>query len=100
MDPICIHNYAADDGNKEWNDDEKAKLKATYTFATYWTASTEAKQAIFDQKWTDNGAEKSAAGDSFPVVTGDTYKKQMEMCIRDRNSRSHKKRSCNGQACF
>ena len=79
MDPICIHNYAADDGNKEWNDDEKAKLKATYTFATYWTASTEAKQAIFDQKWTDNGAEKSAAGDSFPVVTGDTYKKQMDI---------------------
>lgn len=35
MDPICIHNYAADDGNKEWSDDEKAKLKATYTFATY-----------------------------------------------------------------
>ena len=79
MNPICIHNYAADDGNKEWNDDEKAKLKATYTFATYWTASTEAKQAIFDQKWTDNGAEKSAAGDSFPVVTGDTYKKQMDI---------------------
>lgn len=79
MDPICIHNYAADDGNKEWSDDEKAKLKATYTFATYWTASTEAKQAIFDQKWTDNGAEKSAAGDSFPVVTGDTYKKQMDI---------------------
>ena len=79
MDPICIHNYAADDGNKEWSDDEKAKLKATYTFATYWTASTEAKQAIFDQKWTDNGAEKSAAGDSFPVVTGDTYNKQMDI---------------------
>ena len=66
MDPICIHNYAADDGNKEWNDDEKAKLKATYTFATYWTASTEAKQAIFDQKWTDNGAEKISSRRFIP----------------------------------
>ena len=76
MDPICIHNYAADDGNKEWNDDEKAKLKATYTFATYWTASTEAKQAIFDQKWTDNGqravpAERSREIDVERLPAGD-----------------------------
>lgn len=79
MDSICLHNYAADDGNKEWSDEEKEKLKATYTFATFWTACTDAKKAILEQKWTDNGAEKSATGDSFPVVTGDTYKEQMDI---------------------
>mgnify|MGYP000075616461 CR=1 FL=1 len=88
--PAWDFDGVRDAAHNEWNsylsrieidgtDDEKAKLKATYTFATYWTASTEAKQAIFDQKWTDNGAEKSAAGDSFPVVTGDTYNKQMDI---------------------
>lgn len=80
MDPICLHNYAADDGNSEWSDEEKAKLDVTYTFATYWTASTEAKQAIYDQQWTENGQLKeSAANDSFPVVTGDAYDEQMEL---------------------
>lgn len=80
MDPICLHNYAADDGNNEWSDEEKAKLDVTYTFASYWTASTEAKQAIYDQQWTENGQLKeSAANDSFPVVTGDAYDEQMEI---------------------
>lgn len=80
MDPICLHNYAADDGNTEWSEEEKKKLDITYTFATYWTASTEAKQAIYDQKWTDGDQVKeSAAGDSFPVVTGDAYDEQMKI---------------------
>lgn len=80
MDPICLHNYGADDGNKEWSDEEIKKLDITYTFAAYWTASTEAKQAIFDQKYTSNGQVKdSAAGDSFPVVSGEAYDEQMEI---------------------
>ncbi len=80
MDPICLHNYAADDGNDEWSEEEDNKLLVTYTFASYWTASTDAKQAIFDQKWSENGTIKdSAANDSFPVVTGDAYDEQMEI---------------------
>ena len=80
MDPICLHNYAADDGNNEWSEAEKQKLEVTYTFASYWTASTEARQAIFDQQWTEAGQLKeSAANDSFPVVTGDAYDEQMEI---------------------
>ena len=80
VDPIALHNYAADDNNKEWSKAEKKKLDLTYTFATYMTASTEAKQAIFDQAWTENGAKKnSAANDSFPVVTGDAYDAQMDI---------------------
>ena len=80
LDPICIHNYGADDGKAEWSDEENKKLDVAYAFATYWTASTEAKQAIFDQKWTENGALKnSAANDSLPVVTGEAYDQQMEI---------------------
>lgn len=80
MDPICLHNYAADDGNNEWSEEEKQKLDVTYTFATYWTASTEAKQAIYDQQWKEGDQIKaSAANDSFPVVTGEAYDEQMEL---------------------
>lgn len=80
MDPICLHNYAQDDGNKELSKTEKASLDLTYTFATYWTASTEAKEAIYAQEWTENGQKKaSAANDSFPVVTGDAYDQQMQL---------------------
>ncbi|MFQ9514574.1 MAG: ABC transporter substrate-binding protein [Eubacterium sp.] len=80
MDPICLHNYGADDGNNEWSEEENQKLDVAYTFATYWTASTEAKQAIFDQKWTEGGQVKeSAANDSLPVVSGDAYEEQMKI---------------------
>lgn len=79
MDPICLHNYSLDDKKSEWSDEEKQKLDVTYTFASFWTASTAARQAIFDQKWSDNGQLKSAAGDTFPVVSGDDYDAQMEI---------------------
>ena len=75
MDPICVHNYALDDKNKE----EELKRDISYTFASFWTASTDARKAIYDQKWSDNGQIKSAAGDSFPVVTGTDYDEQMKM---------------------
>lgn len=80
MDPVCLHNYAQDDGNSQLSKSEKSKLDLAYTFATYWTGSIEARQAIYDQEWTENGQKKaSAANDSFPVVTGDTYDAQMEI---------------------
>ena len=79
MDPICVHNYALDDKNKEWSKEEELKRDISYTFASFWTASTDARKAIYDQKWSDNGQIKSAAGDSFPVVTGTDYDEQMKM---------------------
>lgn len=79
FDPICIHNYAADDGNQEWSDEEKQKLLITYTFATYWTSSTEAKQVIADTLYKSGNSYKSAMNDSFPVVSGDMYDEQMEI---------------------
>ena len=80
MDPICLHNYAADDNNKEWSDAEKKQLDVTYAFATYWTASTEAKKAIFDQQYSDGTQiKKTTTGDSFPVVKGEAFDEQMEI---------------------
>lgn len=79
MDPICLHNYALDDKNPEMSKEEKAKLDVTYTFASFWTATTQAKQAIFDQEWSENGQMKKAAGDTLPVVTGELYDKQMDI---------------------
>ena len=80
IDPICLHNYALDDQKPEMSKAEKAKLDLTYTFATYMTASTEAREAVYKQGWTENGTKKSsAADDSFPVVTGDAYDDQMEL---------------------
>ena len=80
MDPICLHNYALDDQNPKMSKAEKSKLDLTYTFATYWTASTEAREAIYKQGWTNNGTKKSsAASDTFPVVTGDAYEDQMDL---------------------
>ena len=61
------------------SDEEKAKLDVTYTFASFWTATTQARQAIFDQEWSENGQIKKAAGDTLPVVTGDLYDEQMEI---------------------
>ena len=58
---------------------KKLKRDISYTFASFWTASTDARKAIYDQKWSDNGQIKSAAGDSFPVVTGTDYDEQMKM---------------------
>lgn len=79
MDPICLHNYALDDKNPEMSKEEKAKLDVTYTFASFWTATTQAKQAIFDQEWSENGQMKKAAGDTLPVVTGELYNQQMDI---------------------
>ena len=80
IDPICLHNYALDDSNPQMSKKERSQLDLTYTFATYWTASTEARQAIYDQGWTQDGVHKdSAASDTFPVVTGDAYDEQMDI---------------------
>lgn len=79
VDPICLHNYGEDDGNSEWSEEEKQKLLITYTFATYWTASTEAKQAIADQEFKKGTTYTSAMNDSFPVVVGDAYDEQMDI---------------------
>lgn len=79
LDPLAVHNYAMDDGNPEWSEDEKAKLKLAYTFSSFWAGSTEGMQARANQNFTDNGTEKTCLNDSFPLVTGDEFDKQMEI---------------------
>lgn len=79
LDPMAIHNYAMDDGNPEWSEDEQQKLKVAYTFGSFWAGSTEAMQARASQNFTDNGVEKTSLNDSFPLVTGEEFKKQMDI---------------------
>lgn len=79
LDPMAIHNYAMDDGSTEWSEDEQNKLKVAYTFASFWAGSTEAMKARADQMWNDKGVEKTALNDSFPLVTGKEFEKQMEV---------------------
>lgn len=79
VDPMAIHNYAMDDGNPEWSDAEKAKLELAYAFGSFWCGSTEAMQARADQLYSDNGTLRTSLNDSFPLVTGDAFDKQMEI---------------------
>lgn len=79
LDPMAIHNYAMDDGNPEWSEEEQQKLKVAYTFGAFWAGSTEGMQARAEQKFTDKGVEKTSLNDSFPLVTGKEFDKQMEI---------------------
>lgn len=79
LDPMAIHNYGMDDGNPEWTEEEQNDLKVAYTFAAFWAGSTEGFQARADQMWLDQGVEKTAMNDSFPLVTGKDFDKQMSI---------------------
>jgi maltose-binding protein MalE len=79
IDPMAIHNYAMDDGNPEWSDAEMAQFKLAYTFGSFWCGSTESFQARADQMFNDNGTLKSCLNDSFPLVTGAEFDKQMDI---------------------
>lgn len=79
LDPMAIHNYAMDDGNPEWSDEEKEKLQLTYTFATFWAGSTEAMEARMNQNFMDGETEKTSLNDSFPLVVGKEFDRFMEV---------------------
>ena len=79
IDPMAIHNYAMDDGNPEWSEEEKQKLKVAYTFGSFWCGSTEAMEARANQNFSDAGVEKTSLNDSLPLVTGEEFNKQMQI---------------------
>lgn len=79
IDPMAIHNYAMDDLDPSWSDEEKLQLDIAYTFASYWVGSTESLQARADQLFSDNGTIMSSMNDSFPLVTGDAFNAQMDI---------------------
>ena len=79
IDPMALHNYAMDDGDPALSDEEKAKMDLAYAFGSYWCGSTDAMQARADQMYNDNGVMKTSLNDSFPLVTGDEFDRQMEI---------------------
>ena len=79
IDPMAIHNFAMDDGNPAWSDTEKANLDLAYAFGSFWCGSTESMQARADQMYANNGTLISCLNDSFPMVTGAEFDKQMDI---------------------
>lgn len=79
LDPLAIHNYCIDDGDPTCTAEEEEKIKLAYTFAAFWIGDTRAWQARADVQFLDNGVLKSCMNDSFPVVTGEEFDKQMEI---------------------
>ncbi len=79
IDPMAIHNYAMDDGNPEWSETEKNKLKTAYTFVSFWVGDSAAMKARAEQQFLDNTTLKTAMNDSFPLVTGAEFDRQMEI---------------------
>ena len=77
LDPFVIRNYAMDDGDPTLNDNEKKKLDIAWEFAKFWCADTRAWQARADQQFSDGGNLKTSLNDSFPLVTGAEFDKQM-----------------------
>ncbi len=85
IDPMAIHNYAMDDLDPAWSEEEKLQLDIAYTFGSYWCGSTEAFQARADQMFSDNGSLMSSMNDSFPLVTGAAFDAQMEIWYSTEN---------------
>ena len=79
IDPMAIHNFAMDDGDAAWSDEEKAKMDLAYAFGSYWCGATESMQARADQQYSNNGTLMSCLNDSFPLVTGEEFDKQMDI---------------------
>ena len=79
VDPMAIHNFAMDDGDAAWSDEEKAKMDLAYAFGSFWCGATEAMQARADQQYSNNGTLMSSLNDSFPLVTGEEFDKQMDI---------------------
>lgn len=79
VDPIVVYNYAMDDGNYELSEDELAKMQIAYTFASFWVGDSKALQARAEQMFNDQGVLKTCLNDSFPLVTGDEFQKQMNI---------------------
>lgn len=79
LDPLAIYNYAMDDGNPEMSEEEYAKLQIAYTFSSFWVGDDRAWQARADQLFLDGDNYKSAMNDSFPLVTGEAFDRQMDI---------------------
>ncbi|MBS3972298.1 MAG: hypothetical protein KGZ84_04730 [Erysipelotrichia bacterium] len=79
LDPLAVYNYCMLDGNPECTEEETAKTKLAYTFAAFWAGDTRSMQARADQMFLDGEILKTALNDSFPLVTGEEFQKQMDI---------------------
>ncbi len=79
LDPMAIHNYAMDDNDPAWSEEELTKYKLAYAFGSFWCGATEAMQARADQQYADNGNLRTSLNDSIPLVTGDAFDEQMKI---------------------
>jgi maltose-binding protein MalE len=77
IDPMAIHNYAMDDNDPAWSEEEIAKLQLAYAFGSFWCGATEGMKARVEMIYSDNGAPRSALNDSLPLVTGPAFDEQM-----------------------
>lgn len=78
-DPVAIHNYAMDDGNKEMSDAELLKLKTSYAFSAFWFGDTRSMQARADMQYVNGGVLQTSMNDSLPLIVGPEFEKQMQI---------------------
>jgi ABC-type glycerol-3-phosphate transport system substrate-binding protein len=79
LDPFVIRNYAMDDNNPELSPEEFAKLQIAWEFAKFWCGDTRAWEARAKQMFRDGETYKSCLNDSFPMVTGPEFNRQMDL---------------------
>ena len=79
LDPVCVYNYY---GENHANPSSNLKTKAllAFSFASFWTADTRSWTARANQQYNSgDGTLTSCLNDSFPIVTGEEFDKQMEL---------------------
>lgn len=79
IDPMAVHNFAMDDGDPAWSDEEKTNLDLAYAFSSFWCGATEAFEARVNQMYYNNGTLTTCLNDSLPLVTGDAFYEQMNL---------------------
>jgi hypothetical protein len=80
LDPMAVYNFCIEDGNLACSEEEELQIKISYTFASFWIASSESFAARAEQVFSDDDGNKSSAlNDSFPVTSGDLFDEQMQV---------------------
>ena len=81
LDPMAVYNHCLDDGNLACSAEEELKIQLSYTFASFWIASTDSWNARASQQFIDVESQtySSSLNDSFPVTTGDLFNEQMNV---------------------
>lgn len=79
LDPLAVYNFAMTDGNPELSEEEAQQELIAYTFASFWVGDDRAWEARANQQFLDGTNLKSAMNDSFPLVTGEAFARQMDI---------------------